>query len=90
MPQGDTRAGPDALSLSKCTQSLVRTKPVRLLDRDQWLDVKEYAPRLEMTRARGEHWRLAFQGNLHKISDADYAIIGADVEAAAKVRAKGA
>jgi len=68
----------------------VRTKPVRLLERDQWLDVKEYAPQLEMTRARGEHWRLAFQGNLHKISDADYAIIGADVEAAAKVRAKGA
>lgn len=65
----------------------VLTKPVRLLDRDQWLDVKDYAQRLEMTRARGEHWRLAFQGNLHRISEADYRLIEADVEAAAKAPA---
>ena len=48
-----------------------KTSPDRLLDRDQWLDVKEYATRLELTRRRGEHWRLAFQGNLHRISDAE-------------------
>jgi hypothetical protein len=48
------------------------------------LDVKEYATRLEMTSRRGEYWRLAFQGNLHKISDEDYQIISKDVDAALK------
>jgi predicted RNA-binding protein len=62
----------------------VKTSPDRLLDRDQWLDVKEYAQRLEMTRKRGEYWRLAFQGNLHKISDEDYQTISKDVDEAAK------
>jgi hypothetical protein len=56
----------------------------RILDEDQWLDVKEYAERLEMTRRRGEYWRLAFQGNLHKISDEDYEVISKDVDAALK------
>jgi hypothetical protein len=44
----------------------VKTEADRILDQDQWLDVKDYAARLEMTRRRGEHWRLAFQGNLHR------------------------
>lgn len=62
----------------------VQTEPDRILTEDQYLDVKEYADRLEMTRRRGEHWRLAFQGNLHKISDEDYEIISRDVDAAIK------
>jgi predicted RNA-binding protein len=62
----------------------VKTTPDRLLARDQWLNVKDYAERLEMTRRRGEHWRLAFQGNLHKISDEDYETISKDVDAALK------
>jgi predicted RNA-binding protein len=62
----------------------VKTAPDRILGRGQWLDVKDYATRLEMTRRRGEHWRLAFQGNLHQISDDDYAIISKDVDAALK------
>ena len=62
----------------------IATTPDRLLDREQWLDVKDYADRLEMTRKRGEYWRLAFQGNLHKISDEDYALISKDVDAALK------
>ena len=62
----------------------VRTEPDRLLSKDQWLDVKAYADRLEMTRRRGEHWRLAFQGNLHKISEEDYDMISKDVDAALK------
>ena len=50
--------------------------------------MKDYATRLEMTRRRGEHWRLAFQGNLHRISDADYQMLSKDVsEAARKVPA---
>jgi predicted RNA-binding protein len=61
-----------------------KTQPDRLLDKDQWLDVKEFATRLEMTRRRGEYWRLAFQGNLHKISDEDYKEISDAVDAARK------
>jgi predicted RNA-binding protein len=62
----------------------VHTKPDRILDKGQWLDVKDYAERLEMTRRRGQHWRLAFQGNLHKIDDNDYKAISDDVTEAAK------
>ena len=62
----------------------VKTSPDTLLVEGQWLDVKEYATRLEMTRKRGEYWRLAFQGNLHKISDEDYKTIADDVAKAAK------
>ena len=65
-----------------------KTSPDRLLDRDQWLDVKEFATRLEMTRKRGEYWRLAFQGNLHKISDEDYKEISDAVDAAGRVPAR--
>jgi len=62
----------------------VRTSPDTILEREQWLDVKEYATRLELTRRRGEHWRLAFQGNLHKISEDDYRTIEQGVIEAAK------
>lgn len=62
----------------------VKTSPSVTLDEDQWLDVKDYAPRLEMTRSRSEHWRLAFQGNLHKISDEDFDLISKDAVAAEK------
>jgi hypothetical protein len=65
----------------------VQTKPDRILDKDQWLDVRSYADRLDLTRSRGQHWRLAFQGNLHKISDADYETISSDVDEAAKAPA---
>jgi predicted RNA-binding protein len=61
-----------------------KTATDRILAPAQWLDVKEYATRLELTRKRGEHWRLAFQGNLHKISDEDYETISKDVDAALK------
>ena len=67
----------------------VRTAPDRILTPEQWIDVKEYPTRLELTRKRGEHWRLAFQGNLHKISDADYDLIAADVTEASRRVAAG-
>jgi predicted RNA-binding protein len=66
----------------------VKTKGVRLLDADQWLDVKEYADKLDLTKSRGEYWRLAFQGNLHKITDADYKLLTKDIAAAAKTAAR--
>jgi len=62
----------------------VQTQGDRILNKDQWLDVKEYADKLEMTSRRGEYWRLAFQGNLHQISDEDYQTISKDVDAALK------
>ena len=62
----------------------IPTEPDRILSQEQWLDVKEYADKLEMTRRRGEHWRLAFQGNLHKISDEDYDLLSKDIDAAMK------
>ena len=62
----------------------VKTAPDRVLEPEQWLDVKDYATRLELTRRRGEHWRLAFQGNLHKISEEDYRTISADVDAVSR------
>ena len=62
----------------------VKTSPDRILDQEQWLDVKDYATRLELTRRRGEYWRLAFQGNLHKIGDEDYETISKDVDAASR------
>jgi predicted RNA-binding protein len=62
----------------------VRTRAESLLDRGQWVDVKELAPRLEFTRRRGEHWRLAFQGNLHKIDAPDYEVIAAEVREATR------
>ncbi len=62
----------------------INTKPDRILDAEQWLDVKQYADKLDLTRSRGEYWRLAFQGNLHKISDADYALLSNDITEAAK------
>ena len=62
----------------------VKTSGDVLLDAGQRLDVKDYATRLEMTRRRGEHWRLAFQGNLHKISDEDYQTIARDATQAAR------
>jgi len=40
-----------------------------------------------MTRKRGEYWRLAFQGNLHKLSEEDYKVISDDVDVAAKATA---
>src|SRR5262245_4376057 len=62
----------------------IATEADRILEPGQWLDVKEYADKLEMTRRRGEYWRLAFQGNLHKISDADYDLVSNDISEALK------
>jgi predicted RNA-binding protein len=67
----------------------VKTEADRILMPDQYLDVKDYATKLEMTSRRGEYWRLAFQGNLHKISDEDYALISNDVDAAMRKVAAG-
>jgi predicted RNA-binding protein len=51
----------------------VNVKPTVVLKADQYLDVKEIAPGMEFTKKwPAEHWRLAFQGNLHEIPESDY------------------
>jgi predicted RNA-binding protein len=62
----------------------VQMEDDRVLEPGQFLDVKEYADKLEMTRRRGEYWRLAFQGNLHKISQEDYDLLSRAVDEALK------
>ena len=59
----------------------VRTAPEIILEPADYLDVKELAPRLEYTSSRGEHWRLAFQGNLHRIGEQDFAHIEHEMRA---------
>ena len=49
---------------------------VVLLDEPAYLDVREIGPRLAYTKKwPPEHWRLAFQGNLHQIPEEDYKLI---------------
>ena len=66
----------------------VKVSPDLLLDQGDWLDVKEIAPRLAYTKKwPAEHWRLAFQGNLHRVPQSDYELIVSLMRQAAGVRA---
>jgi predicted RNA-binding protein len=63
----------------------VKTKPEIVLDEDRWLYVPDYVPLLEFTRKGAtKSWALFFQGNLHRISEADYKLIEKDMRASAK------
>jgi predicted RNA-binding protein len=51
----------------------VKARPLIVLTPDQYLDVKEIGPTLDYPKKwPAEHWRLAFQGNLHEIPESDY------------------
>jgi predicted RNA-binding protein len=66
----------------------VKTKPVVILQPDQYVDVRAVAPSLEYTKKwPAEHWRLAFQGNLHEIPEGDYRRLQGLIRDAAGVRA---
>lgn len=66
----------------------VRTKPIIILQPDQYLDVKGIAPAMQYTKKwPAEHWRLAFQGNLHEIPEEDYRMIESLMKEAAGVKA---
>jgi len=63
----------------------VRVKPDVLLDEPNYLDVREIGPRLAYTKKwPAEHWRLAFQGNLHQIPREDYQLILAEMREPAR------
>jgi hypothetical protein len=62
--------------------------PDVILDEPAYLDVREIGPRLAYTKKwPPEHWRLAFQGNLHQIPEEDYELIRNEMRQAAAVRA---
>ena len=54
----------------------VRVQPDIILDEPAYLDAREIGPRLAYAKKwPAEHWRLAFQGNLHSILKEDYQLI---------------
>ncbi len=66
----------------------VKTKAELILDPDSYLDVREFGPAMQYTKKwPPEHWRLAFQGNLHLIPVEDYEMIVGEM---GRVRSAGA
>ena len=65
----------------------VRTQADVILAVEQYLDVREIAPQLQYPKKwPPEHWRLAFQGNLHQIPEEDYELIVSLTRQAVAVR----
>ena len=63
----------------------VDTEPLVELDDAQWLDAEPYHDRLAWTqRWPREHWTLAYQGNLREIPEADFDLLLADLQEAAR------
>jgi predicted RNA-binding protein len=61
----------------------VGIEPVVILEEDEWLDAEPYHDRFEWTqRWPRENWTLAYQGNLHEISEKDHEILRKDLEQA--------
>ncbi len=66
----------------------VNVKPEIVLSPDQYLDVKQIAPRMQYPKKwPPEHLRLAFQGGLHQIPQVDYDLIVSEMKAAAAASA---
>lgn len=60
-------------------------EPDVILEEDEWLDAEPYHDRFEWTqRWPRENWTLAYQGNLHEITENDYSLLRKDMEAAQK------
>lgn len=48
-------------------------KPELILDEDDWVDSEVFKDKLEyIQKWPKEHWKLAFQGNVHNLPEADY------------------
>ena len=67
----------------------VKTKADIILKDDDMLYVPDYVPMLEFTK-KGEtkSWAMHFQGNLHRISEADYKLLEKDMKARKQSKAK--
>ena len=60
------------------------TEPVLVLDEREFVPAEELAPELEHVRKwPAEHWRLAFQGQLRTVSEADARLVEDRMRAAA-------
>ena len=60
------------------------TEPEVVLEDDEWVAAEELKDELEHVRKwPGEHWRLAFQGQLRTVSDADAEVLVQRLRAAA-------
>ena len=58
------------------------------LPRSAWVDVEGIARKMDhVAKWPAEHWRLAFQGNVHEIGKKDFNLIKKAIEDAAKGRA---
>ena len=54
----------------------VQIKPDLILDPNQFIDAKDIVPQMEyVKRWPAEHWHLAFQGNVHLLSEGDFRLI---------------
>ncbi len=61
----------------------VNIEPVATPDEAHWLDAEPYHDRLTYTQKWPKaNWTLAYQGNLHEISKADFEVIARDMNAA--------
>lgn len=59
-----------------------------VLPRDRWVPAEDLARKMaHVARWPAEHWRLAFQGNVHEIGGDDFDLIRKAVDKAAKGRA---
>lgn len=66
-------------------------EPLVIVDEEGWLDAEPYHDRFEWTqRWPRANWTLAYQGNLHEITEADYELLRGDLERAASVTASAA
>ncbi len=64
------------------------TEPVVVLEEDEWVPAEELKRELEHVRKwPEEHWKLAFQGQIRPISDADAALLLDRLRTAAGARA---
>jgi predicted RNA-binding protein len=66
----------------------IPTKPILISEPGDYIDVREITDLLDKTRKLGpKKLGMAFRGNLHKISDEDYAVIERLLGERAQVRA---
>ena len=64
------------------------TEPVVVLEEDEWVPAEDLRTELEHVRKwPAEHWKLAFQGQVRTISDADARLLADRLRAAAGARA---
>jgi hypothetical protein len=58
-------------------------KPLIILEKEQFVPIADVADALEYPkRWPKEHWKLAFQGNVHKLNEDDFHIIKSALESA--------